>query len=63
MTPCWFAQAAIPYEHMWPDDKDWLPLLLAGKHFDGTFWFAPDGSVERQELRAHEIMSAAARTH
>ncbi len=36
MRPQWFNLADIPYDQMWPDDKLWLPLLLAGKRFTGT---------------------------
>jgi 8-oxo-dGTP diphosphatase len=35
MRPQWFAESQIPYDAMWPDDKFWLPLLLAGKRFKG----------------------------
>ncbi|HEY4161171.1 MAG TPA: 8-oxo-dGTP diphosphatase [Candidatus Saccharimonadales bacterium] len=35
MRPQWFKLTDIPYDQMWPDDKDWLPLLLAGKRFKG----------------------------
>ena len=36
MAPRWFAETAIPYGTMWPDDVYWLPLLLAGKIFRGS---------------------------
>lgn len=35
MRPQWFKLADIPYDHMWPDDKFWLPKLLAGTSFRG----------------------------
>ena len=34
-TPLWFATDQLPYGEMWEDDREWLPLLLAGKHFTG----------------------------
>lgn len=34
--PEWFPVGALPYERMWADDREWLPLLLAGEHFSGT---------------------------
>jgi 8-oxo-dGTP pyrophosphatase MutT (NUDIX family) len=37
MRPQWFDIQAIPYEQMWPDDRFWLPLLLKGSLFEGTF--------------------------
>lgn len=49
MRPRWFSLDAIPYDTMWPDDRHWLPLLLAGKHFRGAFRFIDD------ELRAYEV--------
>ena len=39
MRPAWFEFANVPYEMMWPDDVYWLPLLLEGKTFRGTFHF------------------------
>lgn len=35
MKPQWFHVDEIPYGGMWPDDRHWLPLLLAGKNFSG----------------------------
>jgi mutator protein MutT len=35
MRPQWFTLENIPYDSMWPDDKLWLPTLLAGKKFKG----------------------------
>jgi 8-oxo-dGTP diphosphatase/2-hydroxy-dATP diphosphatase len=39
MKPQWFALHEIPYENMWPDDKLWLPMLLAGKNVVGEVFF------------------------
>ncbi len=33
--PVWFPLETLPYEEMWADDREWLPLLLAGKRFRG----------------------------
>ncbi|MGI0080588.1 MAG: 8-oxo-dGTP diphosphatase [Nitrososphaerales archaeon] len=38
----WFNKWNIPYERMWEDDKHWLPILIAGNRFSGTFEFTPD---------------------
>ena len=38
----WFAEGALPYERMWPDDPHWVPLLLAGRRFEGTFRLSDD---------------------
>ncbi len=39
MLPKWFNIDDIPYNDMWPDDKYWLPMLLDGKNFTGSFLF------------------------
>ena len=39
MKPLWFDITEIPYSDMWPDDKLWLPLLLAGKNLQAKFHF------------------------
>ena len=40
----WFPVEEIPYGEMWEDDLHWLPLLLEGKNFDGTFYVNEDAS-------------------
>jgi 8-oxo-dGTP pyrophosphatase MutT (NUDIX family) len=42
MAPAWFDFDQIPYENMWPDDKDWLPLLLEGLYFRAKYDFNHD---------------------
>jgi 8-oxo-dGTP pyrophosphatase MutT (NUDIX family) len=49
MSPRWFAETAIPYDTMWPDDKLWIPLLLAHKSFKGVV------TVENDVVRKHDI--------
>lgn len=39
MRPAWFSLQAIPYDTMWPDDKEWLPLFLENLYFKGKFEF------------------------
>lgn len=39
MRPQWFRYNEIPFDHMWPDDRHWLPVFLAGKKFCGSFLF------------------------
>ena len=39
----WFRIDEIPYNDMWQDDIHWLPMLLAGKKFDGRFYFDEEG--------------------
>ncbi len=57
MQPRWFSVQEIPWQKMWPDDQYWLPLLLAGKLFNGTFTFDAQETImeytitERDEMR------------
>lgn len=51
MKPAWFEFNQIPYEKMWADDKHWLPLLLAGKRFEGKFWFKDEETLKNFEIR------------
>ena len=34
--PRWYPAGTLPYEEMWEDDRAWVPLLLAGKRFEGS---------------------------
>jgi 8-oxo-dGTP diphosphatase len=43
--PLWAACDKIPYEHMWADDRLWIPLMLAGKKFEGRFLFDDDAML------------------
>jgi ADP-ribose pyrophosphatase YjhB (NUDIX family) len=40
MKPQWFGIDCIPFDEMWPDDRMWFPLFLAGKKFQGRFLFS-----------------------
>jgi len=51
MRPQWFSAGEIPFEHMWPDDKLWLPLFLEGKRFKGTFLFQGMDTLLSHELQ------------
>ena len=45
MSPRWFPIDQLPYDEMWPDDRHWLPLLLAGKRFEGRFHFGTNNQL------------------
>ena len=50
MKPEWFDADAIPFEKMWPDDKHWFPLFLAGKKFTGKFLFGKGDAILDMKL-------------
>jgi 8-oxo-dGTP diphosphatase / 2-hydroxy-dATP diphosphatase len=50
MRPQWFSEDALPYDDSWPDDRHWMPLVLAGKHIKGKFVFGPDNTIVEQHL-------------
>lgn len=52
MRPQWFPVETIPYDEMWPDDRYWLPLFLAGKKFRTRFLFGDGDAVLEQDVRA-----------
>jgi ADP-ribose pyrophosphatase YjhB (NUDIX family) len=45
MSPKWFKKTELPFDKMWPADKEWLPLFLAGKDFTGRAMF--DGKTKK----------------
>jgi 8-oxo-dGTP diphosphatase len=52
-VPEWFDVNAIPYERMWPDDRMWLPWVLAGERFRAAFLTHEEG-IEAGMLRLGE---------
>jgi 8-oxo-dGTP diphosphatase / 2-hydroxy-dATP diphosphatase len=57
MKPQWFPVTRIPYDTMWADDRYWLPLLLEGKAFRGTFTFRDYDTLESHDV---QVLSPAA---
>ena len=56
MKPQWFSAAEIPFDAMWPDDRYWMPLVLADKKFRGRFVFdAADAILEYSLTEVNEI--------
>jgi 8-oxo-dGTP diphosphatase len=49
-APLWRRIDDIPYDRMWEDDRLWLPLLLARRHFRGD-WIFDDDSMLDYELK------------
>ncbi len=44
-TPVWAPLDAIPYGEMWEDDREWMPLLIAGQPFHGRYVFEEDAML------------------
>lgn len=53
MKPRWFDKKDIPYDKMWPADREWLPIYLEGKYFEGEVHFTPDKEVIDFDI--HEV--------
>jgi mutator protein MutT len=45
MAPQWYPIDAIPYDAMWPDDKFWLPQILAGQYIEAEFLFGEGDEI------------------
>ena len=45
MRPQWYPLGALPFDHMWPGDKHWIPQVLAGKKLDAAFHFKDFSSL------------------
>lgn len=54
MRPQWFPVNAIPYDEMWPDDRHWLPVFLAGQKFRTKFLFGEGDRVLEKEINIRE---------
>lgn len=46
MRPKWFDINNLPFKNMWPGDKYWLPILLAGKKLKGKFVYDRPSSFD-----------------
>lgn len=40
----WFSASELPEDKMWPADKFWIPMVLAGKKIFGEVHFNGDGT-------------------
>jgi 8-oxo-dGTP diphosphatase len=42
IRPEWFPVAALPFDRMWDDGRQWVPRVLAGERLRATFSYAAD---------------------
>jgi 8-oxo-dGTP diphosphatase len=52
--PEWFPIAGIPFDRMWPDDRYWLPQMLAGQKFKAWFRFDGETMLSREVVLTGE---------
>ena len=48
--PFWNSLDTLPYDKMWSDDRDWLPMLLECRPFRGFYVFDGDKMLRRKML-------------
>lgn len=53
-SPLWVKLDELPLTRMWPDDRFWLPRVLAGEQLQGEFLF-DDGRLLTHRLRTVEL--------
>jgi len=51
MKPRWFKFDEIPFNKMWPDDKFWLPKVLAGEKVKADFIFKKGEIISSHNIR------------
>ena len=55
LLPGWFGKDKIPYDEMWVDDIYWIPMLLEGKKFKGSFILTESNVLS--EWKVEEVTS------
>lgn len=54
MKPQWFSVDTLPFDQMWPDDRVWMPWVLASRAFRAEFWFGEQDKT----IAKHKIVEA-----
>jgi len=45
MKPQWWKLSNLPYNNMWPADKDWIPLVLDEMQIEADVFFDESGKI------------------
>ena len=53
--PFWCPIAGLPFDEMWPDDRFWLPRVLAGERLRGSFLFDAGRLLAHRLERVDEL--------
>lgn len=48
MKPCWYHRDTLPFDTMWPADREWIPLVLSGMKIKGEVHFNERGDIVEQ---------------
>ena len=56
-VPFWAPLDALPFDEMWADDREWLPLLLAGKKFRASARIGRQESVHETRVEVVDKIS------
>lgn len=57
LNPTWFDISNLPLEEMMPDDKDWLPQVLAGKKITARAYVGPFQKTSLAEMEIKYVKS------
>ncbi len=56
MKPQWFLPDVLPFDLMWPDDRYWVPEVLAGKLVKARFVFGEGDIVQDQDVWSVDML-------
>jgi 8-oxo-dGTP diphosphatase len=48
----WHSDTDLPFDRFWPDDRIWVPRVLAGEHIDYEFLFSEDEQMLSERKNA-----------
>lgn len=51
MRPKWFDLEEIPFDKMWPDNRNWLPNMLKGQFFTASLLYRSEDVVIKQDIK------------